>query len=214
MHLYIILDLQKKSWANLENSSLLLNNLFILINTFLLFSFDNEVIIINNLKKIIFNNKNKKFDKNYKFNFNDKKNTLINDLSLTFLLTKNYEFTKILIISLSQEKKEDFLKYLKTIFISNRYFEKYKIYIYSKFKNSYLNSNFIFFENFELKNLLKIFTNKEKKCNYQKMYCFCHKNEILYGLVCPICLAVYCKFVAICKQCRVRFKVVGKSNLL
>lgn len=34
--------------------------------------------------------------------------------------------------------------------------------------------------------------------------CFCHDRPILYGLVCPVCLAIYCRVVPVCKKCRVK----------
>lgn len=36
--------------------------------------------------------------------------------------------------------------------------------------------------------------------------CTCHDKRIMYGLVCPICLAVYCQVVPVCKKCKIRFE--------
>lgn len=34
--------------------------------------------------------------------------------------------------------------------------------------------------------------------------CLCHGRPVLYGLVCPVCLAVYCRVVPVCRKCRIK----------
>lgn len=35
--------------------------------------------------------------------------------------------------------------------------------------------------------------------------CVCHNNPIQIGHLCPICLAIYCRFVPVCRHCKARF---------
>lgn len=248
MILYIIIDTKEYGWSVLENPKLLVNNLLVFINTFLLLSYDNKVIIVNNKRKEEFNynepiieengciksrlidliNKNvcHNNDKDRIINNNesneinhintirnDNNSIFVNDIGFTFTVARNLHSCLIIIISVNKEHPNDYIKYIKLSFISKRYKNKYKIHIFSQFNNPTLAEIGYFHNNFELKTFLKIFETEEiKKKVFCHTYCYCHKKEILLGLVCPVCLAVYCSFVPVCKKCRIKFNI--KKNIL
>ncbi|EPR77763.1 hypothetical protein SLOPH_1748 [Spraguea lophii 42_110] len=59
-----------------------------------------------------------------------------------------------------------------------------------------------------LTQLLNILIQKENDFpEYYPSKCICHNKNILYGLVCPVCLTIYCQFVPICKKCKIKIKI-------
>lgn len=120
---------------------------------------------------------------------------------------------RIVVISLSKECKEDYLLYLKSAFVArrfrnemNRSSQTFDISIFSFYKNFALFELGNFFMDYKLVNLLSIFTGiKQERLVLSQARCICHNKIILYGMVCPICLTVYCKQMAICQKCKARF---------
>ena len=40
---------------------------------------------------------------------------------------------------------------------------------------------------------------------FSASHCSCHSKPIAQGYLCPICMALYCSFVPVCKYCKVKF---------
>lgn len=247
MPLYIVLDQQKTSWDAFENKKQLLNNILVTINTYLLFSYKNQVFLVNNLEKKVIDHENRtslenltQFFANYTEN-----NTLVRDIGLTLTIANkmkekyeivpletnktnskadfqsieqsktflsNNDACKILVISLSRESEKDYLNTLKLAFITRRYKKSTDIHIFSRFSNPALADLGHFHQDFELSTFLSVFTDiKPEKLCHSKAKCVCHNKEILYGLTCPVCLAIYCSNVPICKKCRCKFNFKKRS---
>ncbi|KAM0679160.1 RNA polymerase II transcription factor B subunit 4 [Binucleata daphniae] len=52
--------------------------------------------------------------------------------------------------------------------------------------------------------IINVFCGGKVEIPYFGVKCFCHDKDIMLGLVCPICLAIYCKFIPICRQCKTK----------
>lgn len=51
----------------------------------------------------------------------------------------------------------------------------------------------------------------EEQVKYNSNYgvlCVCHEKVIEYGLICPVCMSVYCGFVPICKKCKTKVSFI------
>lgn len=211
MFLYIVLDLQQKSWTQLSNSEELYNNILVLINTFLRMSYDNKVVVVNDRKHKIYDHDHPVLIKRDNiivtdiFNYNNVDN-LANDIGYTLVLSRDMHNCKIIVVSLSKENKNDYLKYLKIAFIAKRYRNKHSIYVFSYYRNPALSEIGYYHDNFSLSTFIQLLcATKPKKLFFSSTKCICHEKEIVYGLVCPICLSIYCRFVPVCKKCRIKF---------
>ncbi|KRH94356.1 RNA polymerase II transcription initiation/nucleotide excision repair factor TFIIH, subunit TFB4 [Pseudoloma neurophilia] len=231
--LYLIVDLFKPSWSANSDPNLIINNIMVLINTHLSLSFNNRLILISNLEKIVIDGMNRHEISTDLFILKDRQ-TMARDIGLAMALinahnrnpVKSQESTdekseqptktaKMVVISLSKECKDDYMLYLKSAFVARRLrndmnnkhrSESFDIFIFSKFKNFALFELGNFFMDFKLVNMLSIFTGlKHERVVLSQARCICHGKTILYGMTCPVCLSVYCKPVAICQKCRARF---------
>lgn len=212
MLLYIILDLQKNSWKKFKHAKSLYNNILVLINTFIRLSYDNKVIVVNNRPK-------KEFDRNNPIakNVNDQVVTKIfeynefdsmaNDIGYKMALAKDFTKTEILIVSLSREREKRLFEISKKhSFVARRYKEKFNIHVFSYYNNPKLSEIGHFYNNFELTSFISILSTIEPKKNiFSLTKCSCHSKEILYRLVCPVSLSIYCSFIPVCKKCRIKF---------
>jgi transcription initiation factor TFIIH subunit 3 len=123
----------------------------------------------------------------------------------------------ILIYEMSKENPQDYLNYLKCMFVAQN--RNIKINGYSLKKNNLIKmvtegSGGIFLENYSLKDLFKTTVSMGMGsmdsicCVFFKMNCLCCDKQTSLGMVCPICLAVYCKFTPVCKRCKTKFSFI------
>lgn len=209
--MYVVLDLRRNSWAQLKNPGELCNNILVLVNTFIRMSYDNKAIVINNRSQKVYDHDHPVVDEKDEkivsdiFEYNDIDN-IANDIGYTLTIAKNTSNNRIIIISLSRENNKDYLKYLKSAFVAKIYSDRYNISVLSHHKNPALSEIGCFYNNFALSTFLQILSGKKpQKIFFCSTKCSCHDREILYGLVCPVCLSIYCSLIPICKRCRIRF---------
>ncbi|KAI5180104.1 transcription initiation factor TFIIH subunit 3 [Nematocida sp. AWRm80] len=55
-----------------------------------------------------------------------------------------------------------------------------------------------------LMNMISLNLNRPLTDSTRKV-CICHQKEVTIGYLCPVCLGLYCKFVPLCKHCKIRF---------
>ncbi|ELQ74803.1 RNA polymerase II transcription initiation/nucleotide excision repair factor TFIIH, subunit TFB4 [Trachipleistophora hominis] len=211
MFLYVVLDLQRSSWAQLKDPKELCNNILVLINTFIRMSYDNKAIVINNKSQKVYDHDHPVVDQRDEkvitdiFAYNDI-DSIANDIGYALTIARNTSNNRIIIISLTRESKNDYLKYLKSAFVAKRYSDRYNISVFSYHRNPTLSEIGYFYDNFALSTFLQILCGrKPQKIFFCSTKCNCHGREILYGLVCPVCLSIYCSLIPICKRCRIRF---------
>ncbi|KAG0438625.1 General transcription factor IIH subunit 3 [Dictyocoela muelleri] len=229
--LYIILDLEKEGWQSLVDPQSLINEVATFINIYKKINTKNELKIINNKKEVFLESlKFSEYDKNLNRNLvknsgtdimNDKNSgtDIMNDKNsqsdiksdknsgtdimndIAFAICKGCD--RILLVKTSP--KIDIIKCTKIQHAAQKF--NVRIDVLSSNKCVYLeqlavSTNGLYIE----KDVIKFFTNNISKQTFYMTKCMCHKKEILLGLVCPVCLAVYCKFVPICKNCKTKFK--------
>lgn len=214
MLLYILLDLNTSFWIIQQENPL--NNLKVFINAFLLSNPTNSVKIINS-KTVI-------FDSKINMNFS----TVLDYLKLQ----KNHETLRItpgdlgfalmddpsaiLIFDVSNIKNnenssEDYLNYLKSMFIAQR--KHILIHAVSLHGNEFIKmcceaTNGLFFENYALSDLFQILGTPVKRKDSYQIKCACCNRFVTLGLVCPVCLSIFCKFLPVCKKCKTKFNFI------
>ncbi|KAM0676479.1 RNA polymerase II transcription factor B subunit 4 [Gurleya vavrai] len=207
MNLYLILDLNQENWTFLSSPDIFINNIIVFVNLFEKLAYENRVFLINN-KKILYDTKKNSFS-DFIIAFNNSKNSCSQDIGYSLsLANKNKESTRIFALDLNEEEKN--INVLKCSFVSEKM--KIKIDGFGPKENENLKracystgGSFCDDENLFFKFLMdSLNPNKKIEQLHFGVECLCHGQEILYGLVCPICLAVYCKFVPICKRCKTK----------
>lgn len=206
MILYLVIDLDNANWQFLQEPQKTLNNIILLVNIFLKLNYMNQVFVVCN-KKIIFNTKQKSLNFILK-NLKSVKSQLSQDLGYLLCLANKIKMEcRIFVFSLQEIEKH--VNLIKCAFVA----EKMKIridgvafYGNDKLKETCYATGGLFCEVEQemQKFIFSIFCDKKIEVPYFTVKCFCHDAEILFGLVCPICLAIYCKFIPICRQCKTK----------
>lgn len=215
MILHVLLDLNLRAWPPTNP----LNNLQVLINAFLLSGISKKVKIISS-KQIIYDSEQSiSFESFFEAiqklignltSDNFKETTLTpNDLAYSLMEKPD----QILIFNFSEENPSEYLKYLKCMFTGQN--NKIKIHSFSFRDSSFLKmcaegTNGSYLTSFELDLLFNIFGIDQKSFSSPHQKCLCCNKNVLIGNVCPICLAVYCKFIPVCRNCKSKFSFPKK----
>lgn len=214
MLLYILLDLNKPAWKVQQEDPL--NNLRVFVNAFILSDHSNVVKIVNS-KTIIFNSEiHRDFSSvvEYLNSRTDFEKLKITPKDLGFALMDLP--SAILIFEMSDEsdesvKNSQYLDYLKCMFVAQH--RKIPVHGFSLHRNILVKmccegSGGIFLEDCSLSDLFQLLGNMPKKKSVYQIKCACCRNFVTFGLVCPVCLMVYCKFMPVCKKCKTKFAFI------
>jgi transcription initiation factor TFIIH subunit 3 len=179
----------------------------VFLNAFNTSSSGNRIIVISNLQPI--------YDSNEEEiamileRLNHTASSLSKDFGYTLCLANTVKDSRILIFTTGEDKEVEYLDMLKNCFTAQRMEIRVDAVCLGgdhptlnqtsvATKGSYISS-----ENDLASNLFKLLgTIVEDQSPSFKVSCICHNRFILYGLVCPVCLSVYCKFTPICKKCK------------
>lgn len=206
----IILDLNIKAWEKVDEDPL--NNLQVFVNAFIKSKYANKLKIINN-KTVI-------YDSSVDYNFDNilkhleiNKEQKITPKDLGYALIDNPD--EILMFEMSNEESGEYLEYLKCMFVAQS--RNIKINGFSHRNNMLIKmlaegTGGKYLENCGLRNLLGLLGFPNKKSESYEISCNCCNKHINIGMVCPICLAVYCKFIPVCKRCKTKFSFIKPMN--
>lgn len=230
MLLYFILDLNKPAWFSADSEQDPLNNLQIFINAFVASDIGNRVKAINS-RTVIFDSavhsdvspifeylnrrtveleggKNNQHSGDASEASGDSvyESLCITPQDVGYALMDEPDC--IFLFNMSNENPRDYLNFLKCMFTAQS--RKVPIHGFSPRGGSCIKmccegSGGRFLTSCSLRDLLGLFGNPgPRKESYEAQCTCCHKS-ISLGLVCPICLSVYCKFLPVCKICRSKF---------
>lgn len=207
MLLYILLDLNKQAWNTCGNEDPI-NNLQVFINAFLLCSIDNTVRIVNS-KTVIFDSQ-KDFDLSPVFLYASQAGaSRITPCDLGFALMDLP--SAVLIFEMSEGNPEDHLEYIKCMSVAHMH--QIPVYGYSKSNNMLVRmccdgTGGKFLESYKLVELLQLLGTSGTEKSAYRITCFCCNKVVKVGLVCPICLSIFCKFTPVCKKCKTKFSFI------
>ncbi|ELA42581.1 uncharacterized protein VICG_00333 [Vittaforma corneae ATCC 50505] len=215
MLLYILLDLNKPAWKAHQEDPL--NNLQVFVNACILSDQSNTVKIINS-KTVIFNSEvHKDFSSVFEYlnSKDDFERLKVTPKDLGFALM---DFpTTVLIFEMTDESNEkiknsQYLEYLKCMFVAQH--RKIPIHGFSLHRNILVRmccegSGGIFLESCSFSDMFQLLGNRTKKKDAYQIKCACCNNFVTLGLVCPVCLLVYCKFMPVCKKCKTKFTFIN-----
>ncbi|KAM0679961.1 General transcription factor IIH subunit 3 [Glugoides intestinalis] len=207
MLLYILLDLNMQAWHKTEEEDPI-NNLQVFINAFLLCSIDNIVRIVNS-KVVIFDSQ-KDFDLSPVFLYasqSDSSRITPGDLGFALMDLPS----AVLIFEMSEGNPDDHLEYIKCMSVAQMH--QIPIYGVSNSNNMLVRmccdgSGGKYLESYKLSELLQLLGSTGKGKSAYRITCFCCKNIVKVGLVCPICLSIFCKFTPVCKKCKTKFSFI------
>jgi len=217
MLLYILLDLNRPRWISKDNP---LNNLQVFVNAFIASDVQNQVKIINSKSVILDSSIHEDFSPVFEYlnkfaemhKIEDDRNMEIyHSLRITpqdlgYALIDGPD--AVLIFNMTNELASEYLNYLKCMFAAQS--KNVILYGFSPKDDSYikmccLGTKGTYFTDFSLKNLLSLVSLCKITKDSHETRCICCQKAVSLGLVCPICLAVYCKFIPVCKVCKMKF---------
>lgn len=205
MIMHILLDLNLSSWP-IDGDYDPLNNIRVFINGLTLSNPNSSIKIINS-KKIIFDSCKDKNLVDCLTPFSSRVTPA--DLGISLMEKPDC----VLIISMSKESPDDYLNYLKCMFVAQSH--NIVIHGYSKHRESFIkmccaDTKGQYLESLSLRSLFGLLGLPVDSPSTYSTRCMCCHNDVSIGMVCPICLAIYCKFVPICKNCKIRFSFPAK----
>lgn len=204
MVFYILIDLNVENYQKTDHPELLFKNLIIFLNAYQKATNNSPLIIISQ-HKIIFDSSHHEITdilQIFKENSSDSSISLAQDFGFTLLQQKA---KRILVINSVSQNSDNLLKCMFVV-------QKLKIRVdaISLVPCPVLNqicfsTNGRYSENAGIEFFLEMLGNlRVENVPHFGVLCICHEKEVLSGLVCPVCLSVYCKFVPICKKCKTK----------
>ena len=200
---YILLDLNIAAWEKCEEDPL--NNLQVFINAVVLSRYGNAVKVINN-RTLIYDSQNEVDFKEIIKYAETTEGFRITPKDLGYALIENPD--EILIYEMSNEDSNMYLEYLKCMFVAQS--KNIKINGFSLRHNMLIKmlaegTGGKYLENCNLKSLIGLLSLPANKNESYEISCSCCNKYVNIGMVCPICLAVYCKFIPVCRRCKTKF---------
>lgn len=214
MNLYIILDLNQNNWQTISNPKKALSALLIFLNAFHKLSNSNKILIINN-KKIILDSSKEEIHKLLNI-INNKESKLTQDFGYALCHSSTInEKSRFLIFNIHNiNEEEEYLNLLKCSYAAQKMKKRVDAICLSKHcytinQICYATGGLFCDEEEDLQEFLfSILGNKENEMPYFGVKCMCHGKEIAIGMVCPVCLAIYCGFIPICKKCKTKINFI------
>lgn len=210
MLLCVLLDLSKNGWPTTPNP---LAALKIFINAFSLSQPKSRILLINSLQPV-FDSESDSSLINKIEQFINQKYSQTDQLPVTpcdvgYAILNNPD--KIFIFNLTAPDPNHYNAYLKCIFAAKR--KNIVIDVYSSLENTPLRicsegTGGRFVLSAEPSSLLRLLGIRQldRTENMCKVFCACCTKPCNIGMVCPVCLTIYCKFVPVCKKCKTKFE--------
>lgn len=205
MHYYILLDLNFENWKQTKENPFDLLRIF--LHALKYSSTNNKVTIINNLEVIYDSEKNDDIENVLKYrDLNINKDLNINVKDIGYALYFKPE--RILIWTYGIENKDEYVKYSKCMFLAQKHnciINAFSFQENTITKMICTGTGGVYFDTCSCENLLKLLGNLKIKNENFTIICQCCNNHVKTGLVCPVCLSIYCKFLPVCKKCKTKF---------
>ncbi|KAI5151732.1 transcription initiation factor TFIIH subunit 3 [Enteropsectra breve] len=203
MLLYIALDLNMEAWGSEQEEPFTALRIF--MNAFLRSHPENRIKIINSLKIIHDSSSDNDLETVIELSKSGRKLS-VTPADVGLALYGSAE--RILIFSMTSENKDHFLNYAKCMSLAAE--NKVRIDVFSKLTNNSLEllaegTGGSCFSTFSIENFLSLLGSFPSEYPIKDVLCYCCSKRTDVGHVCPVCLTVYCKFVPICKRCKIKF---------
>lgn len=205
MLVYIVLDLSPGSWRSGDKD--LFNNLQVYVSAVRYSSADSTVRIVNSQKIVYDSDADGDLSCVAAFaeeNRNEDLSVTPSDLGVALV----HRPSTVLIYSLGAERPSHYLKYIKCMFTAQKYSIRIDAFCLREcmsVKMCCRGTGGVYLEEGSSRELLGllgiVFPEKEVFVTQ----CQCCSKRIDVGLVCPICLAVYCRFFPVCRRCKTKF---------
>lgn len=205
MILFVVLQRSRARWQELSNPSKTLSSLVVFFNTFLKLHVDNRIVVIS--REIVFDSSTASLESFVESLRHEEDAPLSADLGYALCLANAYGCeSRVLIVSFRADK--DLLRCafgaqklgvrIDTLcFDENEVAKQAAVMTGGMYWTGELLGRFF----------MKILgTRCESQPISFQASCACHNRAIALGLVCPICLAIYCGVVPICKKCKIKFE--------
>lgn len=209
MILFLLIDLDVEHWRLTTRD--LLNDVLVFLNAYHKSSRSNRMLVVS-ARKILFDSDKEDISEIYRITESGCCYD-VNDLGYALCLHRN-EPSQILIFTLREETKDEYLRYLKCMSAAQRF--KIRIDAFSLFDNKTISQccastggSYSTSEDDCLAFLLSILGTQDvpRPLGFPA-HCYCHDKQVLLGLVCPVCLSVFCKFVPVCRRCKSKFSFI------
>ncbi|KAM0672173.1 RNA polymerase II transcription [Ordospora colligata] len=209
MILFLLIDLHKDDWEMTTRD--LFADVMIFLNAYQKSSRENRIIVVSS-RRVIFDTLKDDISDIYSITTLGTRYS-VNDLGYALCLHRSKE-SQIVIFTLREEHKDEYLRYIKCMFAAQRF--RVKINAFSLVENKTIlqccaSTGGEYFSNEAqcLRSLLSLLGTKKSLQPLEfTATCYCHGKQILLGLVCPICLSVFCKFIPVCKKCKSKFSFI------
>ncbi|CAD25620.1 hypothetical protein [Encephalitozoon cuniculi GB-M1] len=206
MILFLLIDLEKENWELTTRD--LFNDIVVFLNAYHKSSRNNRVVVVSG-KTVLFDSSESDITEIYRI-IEHPHGYDVGDLGYALCLHRDEE-SQIVIFTLGRERKDEYLRYLKCMFAAQRF--GIRVSAFSLFENKTIlqccastGGDYSTSEDGCLRFLLSLLgTRGEPKPLGFPATCYCHNRQVLLGLVCPICLSVFCRFVPVCKKCKSKF---------
>lgn len=203
MKLCVIMDLNDDNYKYIDNPEIMLNNLIVFLNAYQKCSMTNQILFINN--KTTFFDSHLDDLKNltiYMKNWSSNNAVVENDIGYTLLIHKPQ---RILVIDYNSSYND--IKLLKIAFSCQKLGIRIDcISQHSFFKQVCKCTEGLFSNNGSIDYFLNLLSNQQNLLSLMEVRCICHNKTVRVGVVCPVCLSVFCKFVPICKKCKIKIE--------
>ncbi|ADM11846.1 RNA polymerase II transcription initiation/nucleotide excision repair factor TFIIH subunit TFB4 [Encephalitozoon intestinalis ATCC 50506] len=213
MILFLLIDLKKENWEMTGRD--LFNDVVVFLNAYHKSSRNNRIVVVSG-KKILFDSLESSIEEIYRITQHQSSYD-VGDLGYALCLHRLGE-SQIVIFTLEKERNDEYLRYLKCMFAAQRF--GVRISAFSLFENKTIlqccaatGGGYSTSEDGCLRFLLSLLGTKgDSKPLGFPATCYCHNKQVLLGLVCPICLSVFCRFVPVCKKCKSKFSFVKHES--
>lgn len=208
----IVIQTEESKWQLIEKRTEFLNATLIFFNMILISRVSHRIVLINGKEKIFDSFENKIDEIPEILKQKSRQASLSSDIGFALCYSNSIkDESRIIVISIQQfndknvDKDENF-RLMKCVLGTNKRIDALcldnnKIMREASKRGLFCDGNEI--ERFYLQ-VLGTNNNPTFPTAFETR-CYCHNEEILYGLICPICLAVYCKFCPVCKKCKTKF---------
>jgi transcription initiation factor TFIIH subunit 3 len=209
MILYLLIDLSEEDWGLTTRN--IFNDLVVFLNAYHRSSRSNRIVVISG-REVLFDTSKDDICDIYRMVASGHSYT-VDDLGRALCMHREQR-ARILIFTLREEDKREYLRYLKCMFTAQRF--KTRIDAFCLLGNQMIsqccassNGRYSASEEECLRFLISLLGSDEggRPMSFPTK-CYCHNRVILLGLVCPICLSVYCSFLPVCKRCKSKFSFI------
>eukprot|EP00866_Antonospora_locustae_P000895 jgi/Antlo1/895/1306 len=205
MMLFVVLQRSRARWQEISDPSKTLSSIIVFFNTFLKLHVDNRIIVVS--RKIIFDSSIASLESFVKDLRHEEDAPLSTDLGYALCLANIYGCaSRVLIVSFRADK--DLLRCAfgaqkLGVRIDSLNFDENEV-----AKQAALMTGGMYWKGEPLSRFFMwiLGTRCESQPISFQASCTCHNRAISLGLVCPICLAIYCGVVPICRKCKIKFE--------